>query len=54
MDSYQIPQPSNGDTTDPDSVLASVSCPSTTSCVAVGYYDSSGYGEGLIVTGPGG
>jgi hypothetical protein len=44
-----VPLPANGRNTI-DSRLAAVSCPSTTGCVAVGYYDWEAADEGLILT----
>jgi hypothetical protein len=37
----------------PDGVLNSVACPSASSCVAVGHYDSSSQQQGLLLTGSG-
>lgn len=51
------PFPANADANaadDPYTVISAVACPSTTRCVAVGSYtDSSGAGQGLLLTGGG-
>ena len=49
----QVPLPA-GAAAEPFVMMTSVACSSPSSCVAVGYYhDSSGIGQGLLVTGPG-
>jgi kumamolisin len=49
----QAPLPANASTS-PSADLQSVTCPSTTACVATGYYtDTSGAQQGLLVTGSG-
>jgi hypothetical protein len=49
----EAPRPANA-AADPAAGLTSVACPSASSCVAAGFYtDSSGNGQGLLVTGSG-
>jgi hypothetical protein len=49
----QAPLPA-GAATGPDATLSNVTCVSAAECVAVGSYtDSSGHGQGMLLTGPG-
>jgi Peptidase A4 family len=47
-----VPLPSNADA-NPNPALESVSCSQTSGCVAFGYYETSGTGQGLLLTGSG-